>query len=81
MPAKRKPVRYHGTVSTKIAGKIYRGAYMVSGQPAEVIVVLEGTGGPADRTKITQLSDSPAAGLARIMLREMVEVQIRRKSK
>jgi hypothetical protein len=68
MTAKRKPAA--GAVSIEIAGKTYRGAYTVFG--TGMITVL-GYGDLARRTKTTQLGDSPPEGLARIMLRQLVE--------
>jgi hypothetical protein len=54
-----------GTVSVEVAGKVYHGSYEVT--ETMITVALEG------RTKTTQLGASPAEGLARIMLRELVE--------
>jgi hypothetical protein len=77
MTAKRKPVRNRGTVSVEINGKIYRAHYVVSGVPAMVFVVIDERDLPGvdltRRTKVDRLGDSPAEGLARIMLRELVE--------
>jgi hypothetical protein len=74
MTARKRPhSKRAGRVSIEIDGKAYRGAYVVSRSPAMITVVVEGAGKPASRTKIAVLGNSPAEGLARIMLREMVE--------
>jgi hypothetical protein len=62
----------HGTVSVQIAGKTYRADYAVFSDVAPLITV-RGLGDLEGRVKTTQLGDSPPEGLARIMLREMVE--------
>jgi hypothetical protein len=62
----------HGTVSIEIDGKTYRGDYTVFSRDAPMITVV-GYGDLGGRTKTTQLGDSPPEGLARIMLRELVE--------
>jgi len=62
----------HGTVSIEIDGKTYRGDYTVFGRDAAMITVV-GHGDLGGRTKTTQLGGSAPEGLARIMLRNLVE--------
>jgi hypothetical protein len=57
-------------ITREIDGKTYHGAYTVFGTGMITVV---GYGDLAGRTKTTQLGGSPAEGLARVMLREMVE--------
>jgi hypothetical protein len=76
MTAKRKPIRNRGTVSRAIEGKTYRAAYVVSGSPAMITVTVDERDLPGtveQRTDVTQLGDSSAEPLARIMVRQLVE--------
>jgi hypothetical protein len=63
----------HGTVSREIDGKIYRADYAVFGSDRGAMITVKGLDELEGRVRTTQLGDSPPEGLARIMLREMVE--------
>jgi hypothetical protein len=62
----------HGSVSIESGGATYRADYAVFGHVAPLITV-RGLGELEGRVRTTQLGDSPPAGPARIMLRDMVE--------
>jgi hypothetical protein len=69
MTTKRKPAA--GTVSVEIGGKTYRADYAVFSDVAPMITV-KGLDELAGRVRTTQLGNSPAEGLARIMVHEFV---------